>query len=49
MYRVDGKLIAMAVLDILPGCVSSVYFMYDPKWKKYSLGKVCKFYRSAER
>jgi hypothetical protein len=40
MYRLDGKLIAMAVLDILPNCVSSVYFVYDPAWEKFSLGKV---------
>ncbi|TRM67983.1 arginine-tRNA-protein transferase [Schizophyllum amplum] len=40
MYRVDGKLIAMAVLDILPKCVSSVYFMYDKDWEAYSLGKL---------
>ena len=30
----------MGVLDILPSCVSSVYFMYDKTWEKYSLGKV---------
>lgn len=40
MYRLDGELIAMGVIDILPGCVSSVYFMYNPKWEKYSLGKL---------
>ncbi|KAH7916339.1 arginine-tRNA-protein transferase [Hygrophoropsis aurantiaca] len=40
MYRLDGELIAMGVLDVLPGCVSSVYFMYDPKWEKFSLGKL---------
>jgi arginyl-tRNA---protein transferase len=40
MYRVDGELIAMGVLDILPGCVSSVYFIYDKAWEKFSLGKV---------
>ena len=40
LYRVDGKLVAMAVLDILPNCVSSVYFMYDVLWDHYSLGKV---------
>ncbi|TFL04391.1 arginine-tRNA-protein transferase [Pterulicium gracile] len=40
MYRVDGKLIAMGVLDILPSCVSSVYFVYDPAWEKHSLGKL---------
>ena len=26
-YRLDGKLIAMGVLDLLPSCVSSVYLM----------------------
>jgi len=40
LYRLDGKLIAMAVLDILPSCVSSVYFIYDPTFEKYSLGKI---------
>jgi arginine-tRNA-protein transferase len=40
LYRVDGQLIAMAVLDILPDCVSSVYFMYDRSWQEFSLGKV---------
>ncbi|TEB30156.1 arginine-tRNA-protein transferase 1 [Coprinellus micaceus] len=40
LYRVDGKLVAMAVLDILPNCVSSVYFMYDVLWDHYSLGKL---------
>ncbi|KAK7049626.1 Arginyl-tRNA--protein transferase 1 [Paramarasmius palmivorus] len=40
LYRLDGKLIAMAVLDILPHCVSSVYFMYDDDWEEFSLGKL---------
>lgn len=40
MYRVDGQLIAVGVLDILPTCVSSVYFMYDIDWERFSLGKV---------
>ncbi|KAG1806931.1 arginine-tRNA-protein transferase [Suillus plorans] len=40
MYRLDGELIAVGVIDILPECVSSVYFMYDPKHEKYSLGKL---------
>ena len=26
-YRLDGKLVAMGVLDLLPHCVSSVYLM----------------------
>ncbi|KAG8914626.1 Arginyl-tRNA--protein transferase 1 [Tulasnella sp. 408] len=42
MYRVDGELVAMGVIDVLPHCVSSVYLMYDPKWEAHSLGKLGK-------
>ncbi len=27
-YRLDGRLVAFGVLDLLPGCVSAVYFVY---------------------
>ncbi|XP_039756399.1 arginyl-tRNA--protein transferase 1 isoform X1 [Pararge aegeria] len=37
-YWLDGKLIAVGVLDILPKCVSSVYFMYDPQHMNLTLG-----------
>ncbi|KAI8929916.1 arginine-tRNA-protein transferase [Entophlyctis helioformis] len=37
-YYMDGTLIAVAVLDILPACVSAVYFMYDPDYSFLSLG-----------
>lgn len=37
-YRIDGKLVAVAVLDILPHSVSSVYFYYDPDYHFLSLG-----------
>jgi arginine-tRNA-protein transferase len=40
VYRVDGALIAISVIDILPSCVSSVYFSWDPDWAWASLGKV---------
>ena len=30
----------MGVIDILPKCVSSVYFIYDETWERFSLGKV---------
>ena len=30
-YLVDGKIVAVAVLDILPNCLSSVYLYYDPQ------------------
>ena len=31
-YLVDGKIVIVGVVDILPGCVSSVYLYYDPDW-----------------
>ena len=37
-YRVDGKLIAVGVVDILPLCLSSVYLFYDPAYHHLSLG-----------
>ena len=40
LYRLNGELVAMATLDILPGCVSSVYFMYSNRWAWLQLGKV---------
>ncbi|KAF5393600.1 hypothetical protein D9757_000124 [Collybiopsis confluens] len=39
-YRLDGELIAISVIDILPTCVSSVYFMYDKEYEAHSLGKL---------
>ncbi|BGP44414.1 Arginyl-tRNA--protein transferase 1 [Rhodotorula kratochvilovae] len=40
LYRLDGRLIAFAVLDLLPHAVSSVYFVWDPSWAGMSLGKI---------
>jgi arginine-tRNA-protein transferase len=41
LYRLDGELVAFAVLDLLPHTVSSVYFVYDPeKLGRYGMGKV---------
>ena len=37
-YRLNGKLIAVGVLDILDHCVSSVYFFYDPQFQFLNLG-----------
>ncbi|XP_066028063.1 arginyl-tRNA--protein transferase 1 isoform X1 [Pocillopora verrucosa] len=37
-YFLGDKLIAVGVLDILPRCVSSVYFFYDPDYSFLSLG-----------
>ncbi|KAG0276453.1 Arginyl-tRNA--protein transferase 1, partial [Linnemannia gamsii] len=38
-YYIDNKLVAVAVLDILPRCISSDYFYYDPSLSSLSLGK----------
>ena len=39
-YYLDGKLIAVGVLDIAPTGIYSVYFFYDPDYKHLSLGTV---------
>jgi arginine-tRNA-protein transferase len=40
MYRLDGRLIAMGVLDLLPQAVSGVYFIYHSDFEKWSFGKL---------
>uniref|UniRef100_A0A023GCT0 Arginyl-tRNA--protein transferase 1 n=1 Tax=Amblyomma triste TaxID=251400 RepID=A0A023GCT0_AMBTT len=37
-YWLDGNLIAVGVIDILPTCLSSVYLYYDPDYSFLSLG-----------
>ncbi|XP_075697229.1 arginyl-tRNA--protein transferase 1 isoform X7 [Rhinoderma darwinii] len=37
-YWLDGKIVAVGVIDILPYCVSSVYLYYDPDYSFLSLG-----------
>jgi hypothetical protein len=40
-YFLDGRLVAVGVVDILPHCLSSVYLFYDPVLgKKLQLGKL---------
>jgi arginyl-tRNA---protein transferase len=39
-YRLDGRLIAIGVLDLLPHCVSGVYFIYHSDFEKFSFGKL---------
>ncbi|KJZ71996.1 hypothetical protein HIM_08557 [Hirsutella minnesotensis 3608] len=39
-YRIDGKLVAIGVLDLLPDCVSSVYLLYHESFHKYAPGKL---------
>ncbi|KAJ2393019.1 Arginyl-tRNA--protein transferase 1, partial [Coemansia sp. RSA 2559] len=37
-YYIEGRLVAVGVIDILPRCVSSVYLFYDPDFSHLSLG-----------
>lgn len=39
-YYYKNKLIAIAVTDFLPTGISSVYFIWDPDYYKWSLGKL---------
>lgn len=39
-YVMDDKLIAIAVMDVLPTTVSSVYFIWDPDYAHLGLGTV---------
>ncbi|KAK1306033.1 Arginyl-tRNA--protein transferase 1 [Acorus calamus] len=38
-YVIDGKLVAVGVVDILPKCLSSKYLFWDPDLAALSLGK----------
>ncbi|CAJ0555204.1 Ff.00g052690.m01.CDS01 [Fusarium sp. VM40] len=46
-YRLDGKLVAIGVLDLLPECVSSVYFLYDESIHQHAPGKLGALYEIA--
>lgn len=37
-YHLDDKLIAVGALDILPKCVTTLYFFYDPNYSYLNLG-----------
>ncbi|MCJ1234910.1 Arginyl-tRNA--protein transferase 1 [Varicellaria rhodocarpa] len=39
-YRLDGRLVAMGVLDLLPQAVSSVYLIYDKSVDCWNFGKI---------
>ncbi|RMZ88967.1 hypothetical protein DV736_g3798, partial [Chaetothyriales sp. CBS 134916] len=39
-YRLDGKLVAVAVLDLLSHAVSSVYLFYHPDYSQWDWGKI---------
>ncbi|KAG5557958.1 hypothetical protein RHGRI_008016 [Rhododendron griersonianum] len=38
-YLIDGQLVAVGVIDILPKCLSSKYLFWDPNFASLSLGK----------
>lgn len=38
-YRIDGKLVAVGVVDILSECLSSKYLFWHPDYHELSLGK----------
>ncbi|WWD21514.1 hypothetical protein CI109_106000 [Kwoniella shandongensis] len=44
LYKIDGRLIGISVIDILPSCLSSVYFIWDPDYAWASLGKLSALY-----
>lgn len=39
-HRLDGKLVAVGVLDILTEFMNSAYFIYDPDYKFLNLGVI---------
>ncbi|KAI0878477.1 arginine-tRNA-protein transferase [Hypoxylon argillaceum] len=39
-YRLDGRLVAVGVLDLLPNSVSSVYFLYHESINEWGPGKL---------
>lgn len=39
-YRLDGQLVAVGVLDLLPECVSAKYFFYHESIHKFQAGKL---------
>ena len=46
-YRIDGRLMAMGVLDLTPHCVSSVYLIYHEDVNTWNFGKLSAMYEIA--
>ena len=45
-YRLENRLIALGFLDVSHDGMSSVYFSFDPEWKRYSPGTLSVFRES---
>ena len=41
LHRIDGELMAVGILDVLPQALSSVYLIYDPKYEFLQPGTLC--------
>mmetsp|Transcript_9716 Transcript_9716/g.16363 ORF Transcript_9716/g.16363 Transcript_9716/m.16363 type:complete len:86 (+) Transcript_9716:1342-1599(+) len=41
VHRIDGKVFAVGILDILPSSLSSVYLVYNPDYEFLSPGTLC--------
>jgi arginyl-tRNA--protein-N-Asp/Glu arginylyltransferase len=40
-HRIDGKLVAVGVFDLLENSLVSLQFCYLPEYKKLNLGTIC--------
>lgn len=40
LHRIDGELVAVGFLDIMPTILNSAYFIYNPKYTYLNLGVV---------
>lgn len=43
-YYIDDEFFAVGVVDFFEEGLSSVYFFYEPKWKKFSPGVIGAIY-----
>jgi arginine-tRNA-protein transferase len=46
-YCIDGRIVAVGVIDVLPNCVSSVYLYYDPDYSFLSFGTLSSLFEIA--
>src|SRR5690606_23496061 len=47
-FRLDGRLLALAVTDVLHNGLSAVYTFYDPSEERRSLGRFAILWHAAE-